>query len=147
MGTRGPLPSRSDQRTRRNKTGEDGLEIKKGEATPTRWPQAGKDWEQPIKDLYYGARKSGMSAYYQQSDIQWLWLACQELNDYRNSSRRSAMQLQAALSMFSEGLGLTEGSRRRLKIELELPSEGDEVDEVAEKVVDMKSRLKQKKSA
>lgn len=137
----GPTPKRSDQRTRRNATGEDGLAIKKGEATGTSWPHAGKDWDQSVKDLYYGARRSGMSAYYQQSDIQWIWMACQEFNDYRQSPRRSAMHLQAALSMFSEGLGLTEGSRRRIKIELDAPDEGA-ADDTAGKVVDMKNRLK-----
>lgn len=138
----GPIPARSDARVRRNKTGEDGLEIKRGEATSVSWPHAGRDWEQPIKDLYYGARKSGMSAYYQQSDVQWIWLACQEFNDYRQSNQRSAMKLQAALTMFSDGLGLTEGSRRRIKIELDQPQE--ESDEMGDKVVDMKNRLKKK---
>lgn len=143
--TRGPIPKRSDERTRRNKQGEDGIAIKKGEATDTFWPEPDEDWQEAIKDLYHGARQSGMSAYYQQSDIQWIWLACQEFNDYRQSTRRSAVHLQAALSMFSEGLGLTEGARRRIKIELDKPSD-EEVVTTAEKVVDMQDRLKRKQA-
>lgn len=135
----GPIPKRSEERTRRNKENEAGIEVKKGEATTTTWPHAGVDWEKPIKDFYYGLKKSGMSNFYQQAEIQWAWIACDELNGYRQNGG-GAMKLQAVLSMFSQGLGVTEGDRRRMQIELEFPKPEVE-DEVDRKRREMQERL------
>lgn len=136
----GPIPKRSEERTRRNAAGEDGIELKKGEAQPYSWTRADPDWDEPTRDFYYSFRKSGMAAYFQQTDVQWLWLACDELARYRAMGKQSAMLLGSIIQMLNSGFGITEGERRRLKIELDVPQEA-ESDEVNDKVVQAKNRF------
>lgn len=138
--TRGPIPKRSTERTRRNTTNSSGIAVKKGEATPVSWPHPAKDWEKPVKDFYQGAKKSGFSAFYQQSDVQWIWLACDELNKYR-AQGGGAMKLQAVLSMFGQGLGLDEGARRRMQVELEFPEAPEPTASRSDKVTDIQDRI------
>ncbi|MDS2171620.1 hypothetical protein Q7C18_02810 [Nesterenkonia sp. CL21] len=141
MGKRGPMPKRSEERTRRNKTTEEGLELKKGEALPYYWRDPDPEWDEAIINFYESFAESGIAAFYQQTEVEWLWLACRELNDYRDSPRRSAMQLQAVLSMFSADLGITEGARRRMAIELDAPKEEERVEDMDSKVASMMDRL------
>ena len=125
MGSRGPTPKRASERTRNNKTGEDGLEIKKGVAQPYTWTDPSFDWEKPIQRYYMSFQKSGMAAYLQQTDVEQLWLACEFLDRQFKSGRPSAMLVGEAMKM-TDGLGATEGERRRIKIELDAPKESDE---------------------
>lgn len=122
MGVRGPVPKRSEERTRRNATGEDGVSTKKGEAIPFTWPAADQQWDKAVKRFYASLKKSGQSAYYQASDANYAWLMCDEINEYRTDPRRPAMKLQAIISMLNGGLLLTEAERRRAHIELEAPA-------------------------
>jgi hypothetical protein len=136
----GPIPKRSEERTRRNKTNESGIAVKKGEATPISWPHPAKHWDKSVKDLYQGMKKSGMAQFYQQAEVQWAWLACDELNEYRQRGG-GAMKLQAVLSMFSQGLGITEGDRRRMQIELEIPEKPVEPESRSSKVTNIQDRI------
>lgn len=138
--SRGPIPKRSDSRTRRNKTNESGIAVKKGEATAISWPHPAKEWQKPVKDLYQGLKKSGMAQFYQQGDVQWAWLACDELNNYRLYGG-GAMKLQAVLSMFSQSLGILEGDRRRMQIELEVPEAPVEPESRSSKVTNIQDRI------
>jgi hypothetical protein len=140
----GPMPKRSEERTRRNKTGEDGLSVKKGVALPYQWQEPGEDWDPRIVTFYESFKDSGMQAYYQQTDVSVLWLACDLLSSQvMSSGRPSAMMLAECMKML-DGLGITEGERRRIKIELDTP----QVQEVDAKVVAMESaKARLKKSA
>lgn len=141
MGATGPIPKRSEARTRTNKTGEDGIALKKGIALPYEWPAADDDWHEWTKDFYDSFRESGMQAYYQQTDVETLRLSCRLLNrEVIEKGRPSAMFMAECMKML-DGLGLTEGERRRIKIELDQPT----VQEVDAKVLAMqaaRSRLK-----
>lgn len=136
----GPIPSRSDERTRRNKTGEDGIELKKGVAQSYTWSHSGPDWDEATKDFYFSFRKSGMSAYFQQTDVQWLWLACDELARYRAMGKQSAMLLSSIIQMVA-GLGATEGERRKLKIELDIPVDEESTQSRDSKVANIQDRI------
>jgi hypothetical protein len=145
MGSRGPLPKRSDERTRRHKTGEDGIEVKKGVAFEYEWTPANKDWPEPVKRFYNSFQESGMQAYYQQTDVEKLWLACDLFAaEYEKGPyKRSAMML-AEINKMWDGLGASEGERRRMKIELDAP-QVEEVDAKVARIADAKSRLKNSK--
>lgn len=119
----GPIPKRASERTRTNKTNESGAstEVTKGTATDVSWPKADSAWDDYTTDWYNGLKKSGMSAYYQQSDVAMARIIANEMSLYqRDTSRRSSMMF-AALMTAMTGLGVTEGERRRMRIELEAP--------------------------
>lgn len=120
----GPIPKRTEERTRRNKQTESGAsnEVSKGVATDVTWPKADPTWDDFTKDWYNGLKKSGMSAYYQQSDVAMARIIANEMSIYQRESRRSSMMF-AALMTAMTGLGVTEGERRRMRIELEAPKE------------------------
>lgn len=134
MGASGPLPKRSAERTRRNTTGEDGIEVKRGVALPYTWTAPSEDWPVFITEYYNSFQESGMQAYFQQTDVAQLWMACQLLAEEWEKPRRSAMVMAEAFKLL-QGLGATEGERRRIKVELETPK----VQEVDAKVVAMES--------
>lgn len=141
----GPVPKRPEERTRRNATNSSGMPYTKGQALPTKWPGADRDWEKPVRDLWNAMKKSGQAAYAQQTDIAMAWIACDELNDYRSnakaSGRRNAELLKAIHALF-DGLLLTEVERRKAAITLEPPA--PEVED--EKVVYMNSLKEQMKN-
>lgn len=134
------IPKRSDERTRTNKTGSDGIALKKGVALDYSWTEPSWDWEEPVRRYYLSFQESGMQAYFQQTDVEQLWLACQFLNQVYTSGRPSAMILSEAMKMM-QGLGATEGERRQLKIELEKEAI-ESVDTKEAKVTELKNRLK-----
>lgn len=120
----GPIPKRTEERTRRNTTTESGAsnQVTKGVATSVSWPKADPAWDDFTKDWYNGLKKSGMSDYYQQSDVAMARIIANEMSIYQRDSRRSSMMF-AALMTAMTGLGVTEGERRRMRIELEAPKE------------------------
>jgi hypothetical protein len=114
----GPMPKRSDERTRKNKD-ESGLELKKGVARGyKRWPKADPEWHPRAKEVFASLGTSGMEAFYEESDIAYAKLLCDALTDWY--AGKSAMKLQAILGGLAN-LGMTEGERRKMRIELELP--------------------------
>lgn len=120
MGVRGPMPKRSEERTRRNATGEDGVALKKGVALEYAWRAPNPNWDDAVRNLYESLSQSGMAAYYQQTDADYAWLICDEFDGYRKSDRKSAVMFSGLISSLA-GLGITEGERRRIHIELDVP--------------------------
>lgn len=118
MGSRGPIPKRSNERTRRHKAGKDGIEIKKGEALEWEWVEANEEWPDYVQEYYNAFQQSGMKMYFQQTDVRQLYLACEMMAQQFNTGRPSAMMIAEAFKLL-DGLGATEGERRRMKIELE----------------------------
>jgi hypothetical protein len=72
--TRGPVPKRSGQRRRRNKTDEPTSTIRVGGAV--RVPAAGRDWHPRAKALWRAAKQSGQSQFYEPTDWQALAYTC-----------------------------------------------------------------------
>jgi len=116
----GPIPERSEDRIRRNK---DGGEITKGQAMDVTWIQpANPDWHEIARNLYVSAEKSGISRYWQNSDWALFYSLCDDLSFIKNQgARRSAEMLKGVYSAL-QSLGLAEGDRRRMRIELEAPA-------------------------
>jgi hypothetical protein len=121
--SRGPLPKRSEERSRRNKPeNEGGIALSKGERVPYRVPPVDKDWHPRAKQWYRSLARSGMRDYYELSDYEMARLLCDALTEYYK--RPTAMMLATILQGMTS-LGVTEGERRRMRIELEDPKESE----------------------
>lgn len=80
-------------------------------------PAANPRWHDIAHDLYAASIQSGQTRWYEPTDWVMLQLACDELTDYLNG-RRSGMKLQILLQLLSS-LMVTEGDRRRLRMEVD----------------------------
>lgn len=124
-GAGGPPPKRSDQRRRRNKV--DGLEqaivdgaVRGPELEGDHTPQAMRLWE--------ALRRSGQAQFYEPSDWAAAELLIMAVDSFVN--RPSAMMLASVNSMMTTLL-VTEGDRRRARLELErAPASSEPTDDV-----------------
>jgi hypothetical protein len=121
MGTRGPIPKRSEERRRVNKS--DGPELIQAPAGgPTDLPDLpGPDelWHPIAADWYLSLRESGQAAFYEPSDWAVARYAADLMSKVLLSERGPNGQLVAALNSVMSSLLTTEGDRRRARMELE----------------------------
>jgi hypothetical protein len=119
----GPVPKRSEERTRRNKPeNEGGVSLSKGEKVPYKVPPVDSQWHPRAKQWYRSLSRSGMREYYELSDYEMARVLCDALTEYYK--RPTAMMLATILQGMTS-LGVTEGERRRMRIELEKPKENE----------------------
>jgi hypothetical protein len=119
----GPVPNRSDDLARpRERKGKDIVPVTKGEARPTKIPNADRNWHPIALKLWEGLKSSGQADFYQNSDWAFAYSLCEDLSEYKRSTKRSGQMLQTIYSAF-ERLLVTEGDRRRVRIELNEPVE------------------------
>lgn len=130
MGVRGPVPKRSDQRIRRNKTE---VPIDKVEAIGVvRAPQLGFDDPHHLtEDLFRSLSESAQSRYYEPSDYEMARSVLFFLDQQFKSPRPSAQMIAALFSQLTDLL-ITEGARRRVRLEVERQQGGAEVLDVAD---------------
>lgn len=124
----GPVPDRSSNlaRPRERKGGKFKTDvITKGVAYPVVIPDPDPDWHPIAHRMWEALQTSGQSAYYQNSDWAMAYSLCDDLSYYKNGYKRSGQMLQVIYTTFASLL-VTEGDRRRLRIELEEPEEGQE---------------------
>jgi hypothetical protein len=118
MGERGPVPKRSTERRRRNKA--EGGEVTTA-SVPSGVVQApALDLESPhplAVDWYASLAESGQAQFYEPSDWQVARLVAHELTRMLNN-RFSAQGYAAIMGSLTELL-TTEGSRRRVRLEIE----------------------------
>lgn len=117
MGTRGPIPKRSEERIRRNN---DEVEITKIEAGGyVEQPLLGLDDPHPmIEDFWESLGDSAQSKFYEPSDWQFARFTLHFADQLVRSSRPSSQMLMAVNSSLTELL-VSEGSRRRVRMEIE----------------------------
>lgn len=121
MGTRGPIPARDSELARpRSRNGRDAPETTRGTSRKPTIPRADSAWHPIAKTLYDSLKKSGQSDYYQQSDWAFAYSLCEDLSHYKNQTRRSG-QMLASIYSAMERLLVSEGDRRRVRIELTEP--------------------------
>lgn len=137
----GPIPNRSDDVSReRDVNRGDRTPMKHGEMMPVSVPNAGKDWHPIAKKLWQSLKTSGQAQWFQNSDWAYAYFVMEEVTLHMQAGKHSAMRLTAIDSMLSKLL-VTEGDRRRARIELTSPEE-DTGPSVGQKAVtDYKSRL------
>ena len=125
--TAGPVPKRSNQRRRRNKTDVDSapVAVRPGEV---RGPECPDELSGLARRWYESLRTSGQSEFYADSDWTSALIVARAIE--RFEERPTAHMLTAILSGFGS-LAATEGDRRRLRIELERQTVGDEDEDAA----------------
>lgn len=134
MGVRGPVPNRSDDLSRdRDSNRSERAPITKGMSRAASVPEPDPEWHPIARMIWDSAIESGQADFYESSDYAFLFSICDDMSEYKRSAKRSAMMF-AALNQAFETLLITEGARRRARIELQ-----DDVQEEAE-VVDMDER-------
>lgn len=134
MGLRGPVPNRSDDLARpRERKGSDVQPITKGVKRPATIPDADPDWHPIALMLWNSCIESGQADFYESSDYAVLYHVCEDLSRYKRSDKRSSMMF-AALNQALSGLLVTEGDRRRVRLELE--GEDTSEDEATDAVMD-----------
>lgn len=120
MGTRGPVPKRSESRQRRN-TPESTITKAVGAERVT-IPPANRDWHPIAKRLWNSMKESGQSKFYEPSDWALAYSLMDDLSYYKNASKRSGQMLASIMASMSSLL-LTEGDRRRVQMELSRPTQ------------------------
>lgn len=130
----GPVPSRENELARpRERKGSGQVSVTKGESRPVRIPHADPDWHPIARMLWDSLKKSGQADFYEQSDWAFAFSLCDDLSMYKKPlvtkdgveyHKRSGQMLQTIYSAM-ERLLVTEGDRRRVRIELHDPEEDD----------------------
>lgn len=135
MGTRGPVPKRTDELL-----GHWSKDKKTGAAKPrmrgvVKVPPLGIRDAHPIARAWYRSlAESGQSLYYEPSDWQTARIVAMQLSDYLKSDRPSANMFAALLSA-CDALLCSEGARRRLRIEIQRPDTMPDVEATDSPVV------------
>lgn len=120
----GPVPTRSDQRRRRNKVEIDRAPV----ATTGKLGPDAPEWLGGLaREWFESLRTSGQAVFYTDSDWSSALIVARAIE--RFDERPSAHMLTAILSGLGS-LAATEGERRRLRIELDR-SEAQDADEEA----------------
>lgn len=116
-GARGPIPKRSDQTIRRN---EPEIPIDKIPAIgEVPIPDLGIPNPHPlVKDMWQSLQDSAQAIYYEPSDYAYARFTFHFCNRLLRSRNPSAMMLSSINSMLTSLL-MTEGDRRRVRIEVE----------------------------
>lgn len=133
LGKPGPVPNRSEDLARDpSRKGGDRGNITKGVLRPVTIPDEDPEWHDIAKMLWRSLQTSGQSDYYQDSDWAFAYSLCDDLTFYKNPltdrngelyHKRSGQMLQTIYSAM-ERLLVTEGDRRRVRIELTAPESG-----------------------
>lgn len=115
-GLHGPIPKRSDERIRRNAA--DPID-KVTTIGKVKIPPLGINNPHPfITELYESMKVSGQSKFYEPSDWAHAKFTFHFANKLLRSTKPSA-QMLASVSQMMTSLMLTEGDRRRLRIEVD----------------------------
>jgi hypothetical protein len=126
MGVRGPVPNRDEDLARpRHRKGGDVQDVTVGQSRPALIPEPDPDWHPIARQLWDSLRTSGQSDFYQSSDWAIAFSLCDDISYYKRASKRSGQMLTAIYSAMSTLL-LTEGDRRRVRVELRKPEPSGE---------------------
>lgn len=153
------IPMREDQLARqRSRKGGDQQAVKRGVARPVGQVEPDPEWHPVARMLWDGALTSGQSDFYQNSDYAVLYFLCGQLDSFARTKGYLAQrktpsgevvigedgepveyfvpprlnaQLLSVMEKMMGNLLLTEGDRRRVRVELTEP-EGQSEAEVAE---------------
>jgi hypothetical protein len=127
-GSRGPVPSQSNQRRRRNKPDvvvDTAPSAMFGEVVVENAPKADDAWHPMAAEWFNSLARSGQAAFYEASDWAMARIAAQMMSKLCEADKPSAQMLASVLQLTSSLLA-TEGDRRRMRLEL---ARGAQVDE------------------
>lgn len=128
MGARGPVGKRSDQKHGHRSKAELVTDQAPGGA-PVTWLAADPEWHSIARNWYESLAVSGQSVYYEASDVATAFYVAEAMSRSLQGARFSGQLFAAIMSSMSD-LVVTEGARRRVKLELQREAEGSsEVDD------------------
>lgn len=138
-GSGGPVPKRSEQRRRTNK---DPRSLDRAQAGPRpAAPEPDETWHPIARDWFLSLSESGQSGFYEASDWATARYVAEAMSKNLSDGKFSAMLFASVMSATSSLL-VTEGDRRRLRLELERAKPADPDGEAATATVtDLLSRL------
>jgi hypothetical protein len=142
-GPRGPIPKREEERERRNAPDMPVEHVQvEGEVDI---PALGlSDTLHPlVVDLYESMGISGQAAFFEPTDWQMARVTSYFLDKLLKSSKPSAQMLDVVNKMLSN-LMVTEGERRRLRLEIERAKPPEASNPVEDNVVDMYAKMHQR---
>lgn len=114
----GPVPNHSSDLSRsRDANRSDRPDLVKGTRYDVTIPRADPEWHPAALRLYNSLRSSGQKDFYQNSDWAIAWSLCDDLSHFKKSGKRSA-QMAATIYSALTSLLVTEGDRRRARLEL-----------------------------
>ena len=153
MGTRGPVPKRSDQRRRRNAPA---VPMATAEASSdVALPEPAEEWHPVARRWYESLEKSGQVEFYEPSDWALAYLMAESISrdlnpqfvgfaqtgrDQTEAEYATIPLKGASLSAYLKAMGdllVTEGARRRASVELQR----GEATEVPSNVIDYRARV------
>lgn len=113
----GPVPKRSETRRRRNKP--EGVQVEKAPAgAGIVWPEPSDSWDPIARRWFESIRTSGQAQFYEQSDVETAYFVAEMMDRNLAASKVNGQLFSAVMSAMSDLL-VTEGARRRARIELE----------------------------
>ena len=116
MGTRGPVPKRSNTRAGHRAKADRPDSVKVEGRVPI--PKTDTSWHPGARCWYTALGRSGQSQRFEPSDWEFARVVAHFLSDQLSSPRPSAGMMRSLFAAM-ESLGSTESSRRRMKIEVE----------------------------
>jgi hypothetical protein len=121
---RGPVPKRDEARRRRNKP-EKSTDTVEAQGR-VKAPPANAHWHALAKRFYAGLKTSAQAKFYEPSDWQVAHVTMELLSNELRATKPSASMVAVIFQQLN-GLGATEGDRRRMRIEIERepPAEED----------------------
>lgn len=124
MGERGAVPKRSDERRRRNKPE---TPITTAPSAPNvTAPDPAEDWHPIARYWFESLGESGQAIYYQPSDWATAYYVAEAMSrNLYQGGKFSSMLFTGVMSAMTELL-TTEGSRRRVRLEIDRNNNGDE---------------------
>lgn len=154
MGERGPVPKRSSQRRRKNKT----TPVESAPAAPVvvDVPESHAKWHPAAKAWFESLGRSGQSAFYEPSDWALAYLIAESIsrdlkpqvvgvNEETGEPVMAVIPMKgASLSAYLKAmtaLMVTEGDRRRARLELERGGSEPAVDPDVPNLDDFRARL------
>lgn len=118
MGSRGPAGKRSDQQMGHRTQAEKADVTKVAMKGPVDIPELGFEAHELVTSLYHSLAQSGQAKFYEPSDWQYARIIMSQLNDYLSQEKKSPTMFGEIMSALTS-LMLTEGDRRRLKMEID----------------------------
>lgn len=133
----------------RSRKGGDPQPAKRGTLQPVKVPNADRSWHPIAKRFWDSLKTSGQSEFYQDSDWAFAYSLCDDLSQYKKPLvnrdgeeyfKRSPEMLKALLAGM-ERLLVTEGDRRKVRVELHEPEPDKKTDAAVLAIVNYKADL------
>lgn len=118
-GSGGVPPKRTEERRRRNNEAGQMNTTRAPGARHVEVPAASPDWHTVARDWYESLAASGQSRFYEPSDWMVAYYVAEAMTrNLKQNTKFSAVLFSSVMSAMTE-LMVTEGARRRLRLELE----------------------------